>query len=300
MKETSNQQVPWESTSLIDPFTFSGTSPSSTLVNSPAPTEERPIIQYGKLEITTQITGSLYVDGSYLKQVFANTVFTLNDLTQGGHTIKISGDETVEKNVNINTNQTTYLSIEKKRRETPGTPCPGVPTFTDPRDGQVYPTVQIGKQCWMQKNMNNKITNSWCYENKLSNCETYGRLYNWEAALRLCPEGWHLPNDEDWSTLTNYLGGDGIAGGELKEKGINHWLYPNTEATNISGFSAIPGGNRDGYGVFNFLNKISTFWMSKEPVTGDVWFVNMAYGRSDVYTGKNSKTYARSVRCLRN
>ncbi|MCK9204433.1 MAG: hypothetical protein M0P58_08390, partial [Bacteroidales bacterium] len=94
-----------------------------------------------------------------------------------------------------------------------GTPCPGIPTITDPRNGLVYPTVKIGSQCWLQKNMNYQTGNSWCYENKSENCDIYGRLYDWETALKVCPKGWHLPSDDEYSVLLDYLGGKNLAGG---------------------------------------------------------------------------------------
>ena len=72
--------------------------------------------------------------------------------------------------------------------------------------------------------------------------EVYGRLYSWEVAQRVCPTGWHLPTDAEWTTLTDYLGGKNVAGGKLKETGTEHWFSPNTGATNESGFTALPGG----------------------------------------------------------
>ena len=90
---------------------------------TPSIEEERTLVQYGKLELTAQISGALYVDGTFMKQVSAGNILTLKDLTEGDHTIKISGDETVEKSVLINANQTAYLTIEKKRTDTAGIPA---------------------------------------------------------------------------------------------------------------------------------------------------------------------------------
>ena len=100
-----------------------------------------------------------------------------------------------------------------------GEPCPGMPTITDSRDGQIYPTVQIGSQCWLQKNMNYSTGSSRCYDNYASNCNTYGRLYDWQTVLGACPSGWHLPSDAQWTTLTTFLGGTGVAGGKMKSTG---------------------------------------------------------------------------------
>jgi len=181
-----------------------------------------------------------------------------------------------------------------------GTPCPGIPTFTDPRDGQVYPTVQIGSQCWMQKNMNYETGNSWCYKDNSTNCNTYGRLYNWETALKVCPKGWHLPSDEEWTVLTDYLGGETVAGGKMKEAGTVDWLSPNTGVTNSSGFTALPGGLR-GYGDdFRHLTYYAYFWSSTEYSSAYAWRRNLNYNSQDVTRDYGYyKANGFSCRCLK-
>ena len=178
-----------------------------------------------------------------------------------------------------------------------GTPCPGIPTFTDPRDGQVYPTVQIGSQCWMQKNMNYETGNSWCYDDNSTNCNTYGRLYDWETALKVCPRGWHLPSDDEWHVLTDYLGGETVAGGKMKETGAVHWLSPNTGATNSSGFTALPGGYRSGNGGFYYLTDGAYFWSSTENSSADAWYRLLAYNYQVVIRYYYNKTNGFSCRC---
>lgn len=83
--------------------------------------------------------------------------------------------------------------------------------LTDSRDGHTYKTVVIGKQVWMAENLNFNTANSWC-----NKCETYGRLYTYDAALKACPSGWHLPTDSEWATLTNYTGGENLCKFQLK------------------------------------------------------------------------------------
>ncbi len=136
---------------------------------------------------------------------------------------------------------------------------------TDP-DNNNYGTVTIGTQVWMTRNLDvdhyrngdpipevksaslwkSLTTGAWCYfKNDKDSGVTYGKLYNWYAVndpRGLAPVGWHIPSDAEWSTLSAYLGGDSIAGGKLKESGTSHWNIPNTGATNVSGFSALPGG----------------------------------------------------------
>lgn len=269
--------------------------------SAPAIEEERTLIQYGKLDLTTEIAGSLYIDGTYMKQLNANTAVTLNNLTEGTHMVKISGDETVEKEVTINPNQTASVTIDKQKTQTATQACPGMPKFTDPRDNQVYPTVQIGDQCWMQKNMNYETGNSWCYANNSSNCNTYGRLYDWETALKVCPNGWHLPSDAEWQKLVDFLGGKDVAGGKMKETGTSHWESPNKGATNSSGFAALPGGYRGANGHFDYLTSYAQFWPSTEYSSKYAWARNLNYFDENVFRSYNySKATGFSCRCLKN
>jgi uncharacterized protein (TIGR02145 family) len=115
-------------------------------------------------------------------------------------------------------------------------------------------------------------TPAWCYYNNNSaNGTTYGKLYNWYAVSDprgLAPVGYHIPSSTEWSILINYLGGDVVAGGELKETGFCHWESPNTGATDSSGFTALPGGQRNGItGVFNFVTLYGFFVSSTD---GDI------------------------------
>ncbi len=179
-----------------------------------------------------------------------------------------------------------------------GEPCPGIPTITDPRDGQVYPTVQIGTQCWLRKNMNYQTGNSWCYDNNASNCTAYGRLYDWQTALGTCPSGWHLPSDAEWTALTTFLGGEPIAGGKMKEAGTAHWSSPNTGATNSSGFTALPGGTRQGSNFISLTN-YALFWSSTEYSSTAAW-ARLLYGEnSSVNRYSGSKTDGCSARCVK-
>ena len=147
--------------------------------------------------------------------------------------------------------------------------------MTDERDGKPYQTVTLGDQTWFAEDLNYETENSWCYNDDAANCETYGRLYEWEAALAACPSGWHLGSDEEWATLVKYLDprsepNDGfeiskIAGGMMKatgtiEDGTGLWSSPNTGATNSSKFSALPGGNRNHAGTFKMLGYHIMLW----------------------------------------
>ncbi len=150
-------------------------------------------------------------------------------------------------------------------------------------DGNYYNIVKIGSQVWMAENLKttrysdstnipyvtdslnwiNFNTPAYCwYNNDSTNKDIYGALYNWYAAdtTKLCPAGWHVPSDADWTTLTSYLGGSSVAGGKLKEAGTTHWLNVNTGATNESGFTALPGGYRNSLGSFDLIGTQAYWW----------------------------------------
>jgi len=171
-------------------------------------------------------------------------------------------------------------------------------TLFDSRDGKKYIAVKIDTQIWMAENLNYNTNNSWCYDDSSSNCDKYGRLYTWEAAKNACPAGWHLPSDTEWTTLTNYLGSEDVAGGKLKS--TKGWNSPDSGATNSSGFTAIPGGYRDLYGTFYHIGFWGMWWSSTENYTAFAWFRYLGYDRSNVFRDYFfNKNNGFSVRCLR-
>jgi len=135
-------------------------------------------------------------------------------------------------------------------------------TVTD-ANGNVYNTVSIGNQTWMSSNIKVNIPNSYIYNNDNSNIDVYGRLYTYEAALLACPEGWRLPSENDFTSLTASLGGNSIAGGKMKSTGTTYWFEPNTGGTNSSGFTAQPAGYRS-YTDGSFIGRrlFTFFWTS--------------------------------------
>jgi uncharacterized protein (TIGR02145 family) len=207
-------------------------------------------------------------------------------------------------------------------------------------DGNIYEIVKIGHQVWMAENLKvthyrngdslpNITSNSewthlktgaYCdYANDADNVPRYGRLYNWYAvndSRGLAPEGWHVPTDEEWKQLEMYLGmsqseADGKylrgtdEGGTLKatgtiEGGDGLWFSPNTGATNDSGFSALPGGDRYGdYGPFYSLGSLARYWSATELNSYHAWYRRLAYNNSQVYRGNYYKQDGFSVRCVR-
>ena len=127
---------------------------------------------------------------------------------------------------------------------------------------------------------NNSIIEKYCYADLESNCDIYGGLYQWDELMQyattpgvqgICPTGWHIPTDSEWTALTTFLGGESVAGGKMKEAGYVHWLSPNTGATNSSGFTALPGGNRYSNGNFYDLSDFAYFWSSTETSSTNAW-----------------------------
>ena len=195
-------------------------------------------------------------------------------------------------------------------------------------DGNVYSIVTIGDQVWMGENLKttkyidgteiplimnsiewaNMSTPAFCWYNNDENVykAAYGALYNWYAVNtgKLCPDGWHVPIDAELTTLVNYLGGAGVAGGKLKEAGTSHWNAPNSGATDGSGFSAMPGGGRynifSSGGSFDELGYYGCLWSSSESPPDSAWSRDLFYNLILVNRVEYPKEDGESVRCIKN
>lgn len=198
-------------------------------------------------------------------------------------------------------------------------------TVTD-IDGNIYQTVIIGTQVWMVENLkttkyndgtniqnvtDNKIWESlvnpaYCWHNNDIGFKTpYGALYNWYALNtgKLAPKGWHVPTDDEWTTLINHLGGTNVAGGKLKEAGTSHWLSPNT-ATNETGFTAIPNSSRSNTGTFWAIGNGAKWWNSTEyninnQVLGKFIMIGGNSGSGSIIKGSGIKQQGYPVRCVK-
>jgi len=190
-------------------------------------------------------------------------------------------------------------------------------------DGNVYGIVTIGTQKWMTENLkttkyndgtaiplvtnntawSNLTTPGYCwYRNEETTYGgTYGALYNWYVveAGNVCPTGWHIPTDTEWTVLTDYLGGANVAGGKLKETGTTYWTTPNTGATNETGFTALPGGYRDNSGSFANVGGSGYWWSATEHDATTAWFRVLYCNSSNVSQVADNKKIGFSVRCLR-
>jgi len=191
-------------------------------------------------------------------------------------------------------------------------------------DGNIYRTVTIGGQVWMAENLKvlhyrngdpiEDVTGNaeWValtqgarcdYSNSPDHVSTYGRLYNWYAtqeARGLAPEGWHVPSDEEWQTLIDYLGGPAVAGGKMKETGTAHWNANNVGATNETGFTALPGGELQSWGpVYGLLGIKAWFWSSSPGITGGSYFyMSVENGNEKLYRSEEAFGSSYSVRCI--
>ncbi len=171
-------------------------------------------------------------------------------------------------------------------------------TLTDSRDWKVYKTVTIGTQTWMAENLAYKASSGcWAYNDSIKYVSTYGYLYNWATAKTVCPSGWHLPTDAEWTTLTTYLGGEMVAGAKLKS--TTNWTS-NYGTSNSSGFSALGGGYRNYKGAFVGIGTDGDYWSSSERSTASgAWARTMNYNAINIYRGDYDKVNGYSVRCLK-
>ena len=199
-------------------------------------------------------------------------------------------------------------------------------SLTSDIDGNSYNTVIIGTQVWMKENLKTTKYNDgtaiplvtdgtawvaltspgycWYNNDAATYKATYGALYNWytlnstsNSGKNVCPTGWHVPSDAEWTTLITFLGGESVAGGKLKETGTTHWAVP-TGATNETGFTALPGGYRYSYGTFSDVGYAGYWWSSAEQSTDNASSRLMYFNSSSFFSYYFDKRNGISVRCL--
>jgi uncharacterized protein (TIGR02145 family) len=190
-------------------------------------------------------------------------------------------------------------------------------------DGNVYATTTIGKQIWMAENLktskfndgkpislvsegmkwNALKTPAYCWlNNKIENKEVYGALYNWYAVNtnKLCPKGWHVPSNSEWTALTTFLGDINFAGDKLKDSGTDFWTNSLSTGTNDFDFTALPGGTRLSDGSYpTFANSYAVWWSSTAFDGTRAWNRGLYFSSSKVFKGYESNRSGFSVRCLK-
>ena len=200
--------------------------------------------------------------------------------------------------------------------------CDDGNSVTDSRDGRTYKTVTIGNQTWMAENLNFETANSYCFNNDVSNCAKYGRLYTWAAAMDsagtwstngkgcgndqrcspkypvrgVCPSGWHLPDSTEWNTLFSTVGGKSVAGGKLKS--TSGW-FKKGNGTDDYSFTGLPAGFCDDNGRFGYEVLLARFWSSTEDFSYHAYFAYLGYDVDSTNVHYFYKNYRYSVRCVK-
>ncbi len=173
--------------------------------------------------------------------------------------------------------------------------------FTDPRDGKTYDIIQIGTQCWFAQNLDYESDGSWCYNDNVNNCNTYGRFYTWDDALSSIPAGWHLPTNAEWMQLAEFLGGVDTCGAKMKQVGNSHWNEQNSDATNESGFTGLPGGARGNGGNYDGLGDNGYFWTNTLTEINEnyAFYRGLSYLNATLGEYSSPRNFGISVRCVK-
>lgn len=180
-------------------------------------------------------------------------------------------------------------------------------SMTDSRDGHVYKTVEIGTQVWMAENLNYEISGSYCYDDNPVNCDTYGRIYVWSAAMNACPAGWHLPSREEFETLIEFVGGESKAGQYLKSR--SGWK--SAMGSDDYGFAALPGGDRALDGAYYFEREEANFMSSSGNICDNgvyyfgecetnAYYMILIHNSTRARINYSDKEIGYSVRCVKN
>jgi uncharacterized protein (TIGR02145 family) len=168
-------------------------------------------------------------------------------------------------------------------------------TLKDSRDGKTYKLVTIGSQTWMAENLNYETKDSRCFEDSVSRCAKYGRLYSWSDAKTACPSKYHLPDTAEWNLLFETVGGKSDAGYILKSK--SDWK-PKGEGSDEFGFSALPTGFFNDGGFRNY-RKTTRFWSSTTRDRGGFYYVQLDYKDEYASIYNTDKVDGFSVRCVK-
>jgi uncharacterized protein (TIGR02145 family) len=285
----------------------------------------------GSLDNRYPITGTVVncegqlVSSGYVKmgpQIFItrNGEFTIQTCAMGNYTFRAFD---VDNHPTINTSSIISANVSQDGAEVGEVEVCDEVILIDV-DNNIYQTVLIGTQRWMTENLKttrfadgsviSNITDSnqwsqltsggWCYyENIETNGNIYGKLYNWFAVAdprNLCPNGWHVPSDEDWTVLIDFLGGESVAGGKMKSTGTQYWLVSNTAATNESGFSGLPGGGRGGgNGHFYSVGYNGNWWSSTVIGQNSSWYRFLDTNNGNATRNLINSRNGLSVRCVR-
>ncbi|MCL2218551.1 MAG: hypothetical protein FWC23_01115 [Chitinispirillia bacterium] len=273
------------------------------------------------LTVNTSGTGSGTVSPASQSGITAGTVVDITASPASGYTFNrwmiTSGSGTIvdptsaSTSVTVNGNATVTANFKLDR----GNATISGNTLTD-SDGKQYRIVTIGSQMWMAENLNYNASGSVCYNNQESNCNTYGRLYDWATVMNgassstlspsgvqgICPSGWHVPSDAEWETLVKYVdpnaSGDYDNNAGTKLKSTSGWSGGGN-GTDEHGFSALPCGDGYSAGSFGDAGYYGRWWSATERGASYAWLRDMSYEYDFVYRYNRGKTTLHSVRCLK-
>lgn len=204
-----------------------------------------------------------------------------------------------------------------------GDPCEGTLTVT--YEGQIYHTTQIGSQCWFRENLNigeridgeldqtdNEILEKYCYWDEPAFCDTFGAIYQWDEMMQfsltegsrgICPDGWHIPSKDEWSTLIEFCRGEAQAGYILKDRGTTFWFKSNVNASDLYGFTALGAGIHSRYvpheRPFCCRRTLVNFWSSSQVNDTDAFDYKLDYDSSGVIEGYRPHLEGDYVRCIK-
>jgi uncharacterized protein (TIGR02145 family) len=190
-------------------------------------------------------------------------------------------------------------------------------------EGNIYKTVKIGTQVWMAENLRstkfndgsdialtpgsaqwNSLSNAgycWYDNDEPSFKAVYGALYNGYTVVtnKLCPDGWHIPEKQEWTLLREFLGDSVKAGGKMKEAGTANWQSPNKGADNSSGFTSVAAGIRYFEGTFSSNQSYTSMWSATEASQEELWCTSLYFADTNLSLNHRSKKYGFSVRCIK-
>jgi uncharacterized protein (TIGR02145 family) len=256
---------------------------------------------YSASEAISQNMSDMWYRGSKADYLYSvrcvnNTVKSSSSAAVSSSSVAVPGSSSSVQSSSSVPSSSSAPSISSSSSSVPLPPSSSsAEVVTGSCDINDYSTVEIGEQVWMAENLNCNVSGSVCYNNEPANCATYGRLYNWSAAIAACPEGWHLPSDAEWTALENYVGGSSTAGKKLKA--ASGWSS-NGNGTDEFDFAALPGGYGNASGNFSYVGDGGLWWYATEDGASDAYFRYMNYAYEGVYYYDVSKGDLLSVRCL--
>lgn len=243
----------------------------------------------GSIELTTEISGDLYLDGNKLTSVQANTIVPINRIAAGNHTLEIrGGTDQWQAVVTVNRDGVAKVTAPRSASASASVSATLVPPalIADSRDGISYKTVRIGNQVWLDDNANySKIKDTWCFNNDADNCVNFGRLYTWESARAACPAGWRLPTKEEVEAMLNFLGID-------EKKSYGELVKQSPNFGKVAGVRS-EKENFTGTGVY------SQYWTSTPNTGTEVWSLKLHFRFKTAKLEPANITSGFSVRCIR-